>query len=289
MGSKKGDPLAYEDELPQHEEKSITQRYLISRYPVTNAQFQAFVDDLEGYRHDRWWTQAGLQWRGERTGPKKAGGVFDLPNHPVVIVTWYEAVAFCHWLNEKFHVPGSALSGSATKGSKFQVWHDRSVETINLETWNLKHGTWHIRLPTEAEWEKAASWAEEQGSKGAGGKKRIWPWGDDFDPEKCNSVEAGIGSTCAVGLFPKGDSPYGCADMAGNVWEWCQSKWVGNYQHYDQGVQEREALEGNDPRVVRGGSFYYSRRFVRCASRSRFSPVNFSRYTGFRLVVSPSS
>ena len=93
-----------------------------------------------------------------------------------------------------------------------------------------------------------------------------------------------------MGLFPKGDSPYGCADMAGNVWEWCQSKWVGNYQHYDQGVQEREALEGNDPRVVRGGSFSSNQRLVLCAYRFRINPVNlFDWSTGFRLVVSPSS
>jgi len=164
MGSdKKRDHLAYENELPQHEEKSITQPYFISRYPVSNAQFEAFVDAPDGYRNNRWWTQAGLQWRSQRTGPEKYGGVFDLPNHAVVMVTWYEAVAFCHWLNDKFHV----------SCSEFGVW-----QKGRLETWNMERETWNIRLPTEAEWEKAASWAEEQGGKGARGKKRLWPWGD---------------------------------------------------------------------------------------------------------------
>jgi len=98
----------------------------------------------------------------------------------------------------------------------------------------------------------------------------------------------GIGSTCVVGLFPGGDSPYGCADMAGNVWEWCQSKWVKDYQHYARGVQERESLEGSDPRVVRGGAFSNSQGVVRCAYRFRRDPDPVYGYSGFRLVVSPS-
>jgi formylglycine-generating enzyme required for sulfatase activity/3',5'-cyclic AMP phosphodiesterase CpdA len=267
-----GERAWYEWETPQHEEKSITQPYLISRYPVTNAQFQAFVDDPEGYPNNRWWTQAGRQWRGKRTGPEKYGGVYDLPNHPVVMVTWYEAVAFCRWLNDKFHV----------SCSKFQVW-----QKGRLETWNMERETWNVRLPTEAEWEKAASWAEEQGSKGARGQKRLWPWGDEFAAEKCNMYDTGIGSTCAVGLFPGGDGPYGCTDMAGNVWEWCQSKWVENYKNYDRGVQDRESLEGSDPRVLRGGSFLSYQGLVRCAARDWPDPGDLGRLIGFRLVVSP--
>jgi formylglycine-generating enzyme required for sulfatase activity len=75
--------------------------------------------------------------------------------------------------------------------------------------------------------------------------------------------------------------------MAGNVWEWCQSKWVENYQHYDRGVQERESLEGDDPRVVRGGSFGDDQRGVRCACRYGGSPDYLVGDCGFRLVVSP--
>ncbi|MBM3133776.1 MAG: hypothetical protein FJZ89_00490 [Chloroflexi bacterium] len=265
MGSdKKRDPQAWEDELPQHEEKSITRPYLISSYPVTNAQFQAFLDDPDGYCHDRWWTSAGRQWRGKRTEPEKAGGIYDLPNHPVVMVTWYEAVAYCNWLNDKFHV----------SCSKFQVWQNG-----RLETWNMERETWNIRLPTEAEWEKAA-----RGEDG-----RIWPWGNEFAAEKCNMADTGIGSACAVGLFPGGDSPYGCADMAGNVWEWCQTKWTEDYKNYDQGVKDRESLEGDARRVVRGGSFGDGQWGVRCAARYRNDPGRFAGNIGFRLVVSPSS
>ncbi len=103
MGSRKGDQGAYADEQPQFT-YTIRQPYFISRYPITNAQFDAFINDAEGYRNDAWWTPAGLEWRGKRTAPDKVGGVFDLPNHPVVMVTWYEAYAFTRWLNARFQI-----------------------------------------------------------------------------------------------------------------------------------------------------------------------------------------
>jgi formylglycine-generating enzyme required for sulfatase activity len=258
-----GERYWYEWEAPQHEEKSITRPYLISRYPVTNAQFQAFVDDPEGYRHKRWWTQAGLKWRGKRTEPEKAGGVYDLPNHPVVMVTWYEAVAYCNWLAEQINKLVNQHEG------------ELSPELQELLAQSPTHSLM-VRLPTEAEWEKAA-----RGEDG-----RIWPWGNEFSAEKCNMYDTGIGSTCAVGLFPGSDSPYGCADMAGNVWEWCQSKLVGNYKNYSQGIKERESVEGDAPRMVRGGSFGVSLRLVRCACRLGYYPNSLLRLIGFRLVVS---
>ncbi|MEW5961853.1 MAG: SUMF1/EgtB/PvdO family nonheme iron enzyme [Chloroflexota bacterium] len=117
--------------------------YAISRYPITNAHYEAFVAD-GGYTA-KWrpcWTEAGWNWKRNRTEPDKYGGNFDLPNHPVVMVTWYEAVAFCHWLTEKLRAAGII-------GEKQQV-----------------------RLPSEAEWEKAVR----------GDDQRIYPWGDQIDP-----------------------------------------------------------------------------------------------------------
>jgi len=262
MGSdKKKDPQAFDDELPQHLEKSIIRPYLISRYPVTNAQFAAFVDGPEGYRNDRWWTQAGRQWRGKRTGPMKYGGVYDLPNHPVVGVTWYEAVAFCRWLTERLKV----------EGYRWQVWRNGQLETLNL-----KLETFEVRLPTEAEWEKAA-----RGTDG-----RIYPWGDEFDAAKCNMADTGIGTTSAVGIFPGGASIYGCLDMAGNVWEWCATKWLGNYQDYARKADHE--LEDESGRVLRGGAFYNIQRHVRCAFRHWDDPLDRSWNIGFRLVVAPA-
>ncbi len=138
-------------------------------------------------------------------------------DHPVVNVSWEDAQAYCRWLSEK--------SGKA------------------------------YRLPTEAEWEKAA-----RGTDG-----RVYPWGDDFDPQRCNVAETGLGGTSPVGQFsPQGDSPYGCADMAGNVWEWTHSLYKSYPYRVDDG-REDEAASGY--RVVRGGSFVSSRGGALCPSQ----------------------
>ena len=163
-------------------------------------------------------------------------------DHPVVNVSSNDAQEYCKW-----------LSGKANKT---------------------------YRLPTEAEWEKAA-----RGDKDA----RVFPWGDEFDPAKANTAESKIGATTPVGQFsPQGDSPYGCADMAGNVWEWC-ADWFDEkeYENRQDGVKDPQGSKGGEYRVLRGGSFYYYRRFARCAYRGWYLPSSLGWDGGFRVVVSP--
>ena len=105
MGNTKyTDEWAYFVEGPQ---ALLTQSaYRISKYLITNTQYRAFVQD-GGYTAAwrRCWTEAGWQWKGEQTGPETSDSTFGLPNHPVVNVTWHEAMAFCGWLGEKLGYP----------------------------------------------------------------------------------------------------------------------------------------------------------------------------------------
>jgi formylglycine-generating enzyme required for sulfatase activity len=175
-------------------------------------------------------------------------------SHPVVNVSWEEATAYCKWLSEK------------TKK--------------------------HYRLPTEAEWEKAARWRPSPSGRGDGGEGEslIYPWGETFDPKNANTAESKIGDTSDVGKFsPQGDSPYGCADMAGNVWEWC-SDWFDENEYKNPAgttTKDPQGPQNGRARVLRGGSFNGYPRLARCADRFGNSPNGFLDDLGFRVCVSP--
>ncbi len=245
MGSRDGDEMAKETEKPQH--KVTLPAFKISKYLVTNSEFATFVQ-AGGYTEQDYWTPVGWKWKEHKgwCGPEDYGPPLNLANHPVVGVSWYEALAFCRWLTDSWRARGK-IAGNEI-----------------------------VRLPTEAEWEKAA-----RGPEGF-----LWPWGNEWDETRCNNGELGLGDTCAVGLFPTGASPFGCLDMAGQVWEWTISL-DSDYPYDATDGRENLDAEGNVFRVLRGGSFYIIRYLARCAHRLRNSPGNRNDLLGFRVVVSP--
>jgi formylglycine-generating enzyme required for sulfatase activity len=209
--------------------------FWMARHPVTNAQYAEFIE-ARGYGERRYWTEAGWEWKEGRTEPREWNKHKSKRDHPVRYLTWYEALAYARWQG--------------------------------------------AMLPSEAQWEKAASWdpappalrASPPPAGGTeGGRKRKYPWGDEFDKNKCNTSESGIGDTTPVGKYsPRGDSPYGCADMAGNVWEWTGSL----HSPYPYKAEDgREDLERDGSRVLRGGSFYYDEGYARCSYRDLYAPA----------------
>jgi len=136
-----------------------------------------------------------------------------------------------------------------------------------------------MSLPTEAQWEKAA-----RGTEG-----RIYPWGNTWDAEKCNNYESGAKQTKPVGSYTSGASPYGCMDMAGNVWEWC-SDWYDRDYYKSGPSRNPTGPKDGSCRVLRGGGWGSNGGLCRAAGRYdyySFNPVNWgSDSLGFRLCGS---
>jgi formylglycine-generating enzyme required for sulfatase activity/predicted MPP superfamily phosphohydrolase/energy-coupling factor transporter ATP-binding protein EcfA2 len=224
-------------------EKPIRQIYLdefmIGKYPVTNEEFKVFVDE-GGYGNKEYWSTEGWKWKEEEkilVPEYWYEGKWNRPNFPVVGVSWYEASAYANWLSQK-------------TGKDY-------------------------RLPTEAEWEKAA-----RGSAG-----REYPWGNKFNKDNCNSSECGLDRTSPVGIFTKGESPYGCLDMAGNVLEWCYDWFEKDYYKNSPKKNPRGPGHGSR-RVLRGGDWGGGAPDCRAAYRVFVGPAIRAYVVGFRLLRS---
>ncbi len=241
-------------------EMDLPYDYWLARYPVTVGQYRLFLQQsshsFQGY-HDYL--------------------VNDPLNSPARGLTWHDALAFCRWLDE--------------------LWRDK-----------LPTGC-RITLPSEVEWEKAARGGllvpvpgathvrtilDADFQPAAGGlalvenplPQRRYPWGDEFDANKANTKESGIGGPSAVGAFPGGETPYGCLEMSGNVWEWTRSHWQA-YPYQLDGKREDLRADNNVPRVLRGGAYGWEASAARCPLRLWLVPDGEFGHSGFRLALSP--
>lgn len=215
-----------------HETKRRTymvNAYQISQYPVTNAQYQVFIEAKGGYENPVWWDfspHASL-WR--QNNPEALRPKFGWGSHPRANVCWYEAVAFCRWLSH--------------------------VMSLN------------IKLPTEPQWQRAAQ----------GDDDRLFPWGNRFDRNRCNSKENKLRMTTPVKHYETGASPFNVYDMAGNVWEWCSNTDPTLTHHHDK--------HEDASRAVRGGSFISSMQRLSNNFRYYLKPEYRYATIGFRVII----
>ena len=215
--------------------------FKIGKYPVTNSEYEIFLA-ADGYKNKSYWTEAGWQEICQKQDKPRLwqDDRFNKPNQPVIGLSWYACVAYCKWLSQ--------------------------------ETGGL------IRLPTEAEWEKAA--------RGIDG--RTYPWGDEFEAVRLNAREGDqkVCTTTPIGIYQSGKSPFGLFDCSGNVWEWCATRWKKPYPYIAEKKEwDSEYLEGQNLRVLRGGSWNYKAEATRCANRLKFQPYGWTERGGFRVVV----
>ncbi len=208
--------LETDDTAPTRRPRFTVAPFHMARYPITVAQWEAFVAAENGYdalvRRVRDW-EPELQ-RGRA-------------NQPATLISWLEAIAYCRWLTRV-------------------VGHE-------------------VRLPTEWEWQQAATGGDAQ---------REHPWGK-WRAGCANTFESQLGRMTAVGLYPPGQSAHGVFDLAGNAWEWCLNA-------YDR--PEDVSEDGDAQRVVRGGSWRRARGGARCAYRARAHPGGRDRDLAVRVV-----
>ena len=232
-----------EDEQPIREVHLDS--FWIDRYEVTNKYFARFVAETEyeteAERRGWGWVRTGGEWKEtdgadwrHPRGPDSS--IEDKMDHPVVLVSWNDADAYCSWVQKS--------------------------------------------LPTEAQWEKAArgSFNDEV--------EQYYAWGQEFDSDKANTEEANQNDTTPVGHFsPQGDSPYGAADMTGNVWEWVADWYGSDYYQKAPSSNPQGPANGTD-KILRGGSWLFDAFYARTAFRYNIRPDYTYDFSGFRCSSS---
>lgn len=241
-----GDAFCYDNELPEH--KVYLQPFKIDVWPVTNGEFMKFISD-GGYQNYRYWLADG-----------------------------WELVKEQQWNSPLYWTPQDNVWEKKDFRGLNKI--DPEEPVVNLSYYEADaFARWAgKRLPTEAEWEKAASWNEELQ------RKTLYPWGDHKPtPKHTNLYESYIWSPAKVGSYPAGKSFYGCYQMIGDVWEWTSSEYV-LYPGFESKFPEYTDKWTINQKVLRGGCFATPVAQIRNSYRNYFKPYERIPFAGFRCA-----
>jgi len=241
-----GSEFCYDIELPEH--KVYINDFQIENFPVTNAQYLEFVED-GGYDDFSFWLSDGWD-----------------------VVKKNEWKAPMYWEKEDGEWFTRDFIGKRKINTNEPVCHVSFYEAMAFCKWADK------RLPTEAEWEKAALWNEAENTK------TIFPWGDESPTKNhANLLDSCVWSSTEVGSYENGKSNYGCYQMIGDVWEWTSSEFVG-YPGFKSGFDEYNDKWFTNQKVLRGGSFATPALSIRGSYRNFFRLDERWMFSGFRCA-----
>ena len=241
-------PFAWDNEKPSH--KVFLEDFQIDRALVSNGDYLEFIND-GGYRNFRWWHSAG--WERVNT------------EHWQAPLYWEEQQG--EWMIRDF----GGLHRATDKANE-PVSHVSFLEASAYAKWAGK------RLPTEADWEKAAMHSHSTNSK------QNFPWGDEApDETRGNLFESGLWSVTPIGSFPDGETAQGCHQMIGDVWEWTTSDYV-SYSGFKSEFDEYNDKWFVSQKVLRGGSFATPQIHIRSTYRNFFYPHERWMIAGFRCA-----
>lgn len=244
-----GDEFAFDNEKPRH--RVYLQEFAIDRAPVSNGDFLEFIKD-GGYQEYRWWLAEG----------------WDLLSREGWKAPLYWEFHDGGWLIRDF----SGLHNAETRAGE-PVAHVSYYEASAFAKWSGK------RLPTEAEWEKAAACSAPKEAE-----SWSFPWGEHpVDTVKANLFENELWGVAPIGAFPGGQSAYGCHQMIGDVWEWTTSDYVP-YPGFKSEFDEYNDKWFVNQKVLRGGSFATPQLHIRSTYRNFFHPHERWMISGFRCA-----
>ena len=244
----RGDDFAFDNEKPAHQ--VFVQDYAIDRALVSVGDYLEFIHD-GGYENFRWWFSEG--WEAVNREQWRAPLYWELHDR--------------EWMIRDF----SCLAPAANRKDD-PISHVSFFEASAFAKWAGK------RLPTEAEWERAACYDARRNTSNA------YPWGDtEPDTAKANLFENGYWSVAPIGAFPEGASGYGCQQMIGDVWEWTTSDYVP-YPGFKTEFDEYNDKWFVNQKVLRGGSFATPQLHIRSTYRNFFHAHERWMVSGFRCA-----